>query len=793
MRFLGCTRNRVSSYVPFGESESLPRNSSVRDLHPALIMHYSLLDFSSPGKSRSKVKTLLRSLAMVVALTSLHSEPLPTAPEDFISFTIPGKEQELAQLRNLYWSNYKNPATGLPSLWFPWMTGTELAPASEIAAEKRDQWSSNLEKIKMFPDGYVSVGQHYSHAHDGGWPFPLWPQIFEPGNFQGYTAGWHFQDHTEGFIQVMFMDALVTPAGLSGDAAIEKWEISDLESEERVEGLWRLRVVGPNPTLTLKPGPVIQASMAPFMQIRQRSDFDPPTGDTSNVSTVVLQWKREGDADFSSEREVSAPAISSDPWERASRLNHSLFETWKHPMWKGNIIGLRILLPALEEGATYDIDSIFTAFDTRQPVTNPGFILGLADYFRWTGDRAFLAKNIDRMRTALDFCRKELGGDEFKFIRVPWVGHDGLSGYVRQPDGTLKRRYGVGIGNNYWDLLPFGGDDMYATTYFYAALRAQEEIEQWVAEHGQGIAAPPAGSSAADLGKLAAEVKETANQHFWNEKTGRFIACVDREGVRHDFGYTFVNLEAVYYGLANDEHARSIMDWIEGDRLVEGDTSQGKDIYRFRFGPRASTLKNNDWYLWAWPGMDVPWGEQVQDGGAVLGFAYHDLMARLRLRGADDASRRMDEMLAWLVETQKEGGFRDYYAKDSSRGLMQGGGGAGGLGMDVEFVETEMWPSVLLSGFAGFHPNAEGFSLEPNLPEAWKSLKIAKVAFRDSVLTLVINPKQVTISVVGETPGEILVTSPGWTLTTARSGDLRPGGKAVVQLKNGLELTFKKN
>ncbi|MFZ4777588.1 MAG: glycosyl hydrolase family 65 protein [Terrimicrobiaceae bacterium] len=733
-------------------------------------------------------RTCVAFIAVLVSLPLAHGAPLEPAPEEFISYAIPGKATELAHLRNLYWNIYKAPISHLSSLWFPWMTGIEMAPAGKLSADKRIEWAKNLDKIKIFSDGYVSVGQHYSHAHDGGWPFPLWPQIFEPAQFRGYTAGWHFQDQTEGFIRVHYMEPIIAPAGHSGDAAIEHWMPTDMESEGRPIGSWRLRVNGGAPSLTLRDGHVIQADLAPFLQIRQRSDFDP----VADSGKITMQWKREGDSEFSSDREIKVSPTSPDPWERASELNHCLFETWKHPLWKGNIVGLRFLFPPLQEGATYEVDSIFTAFDTRHPVTNTGYILGAADYFRWTGDTAFLSRNIEKMRKAMDFCRGELGGDAHKFIRAPWVGHDGLSGYVFQPDGSWKRRYGVGIGNNYWDLVPFGGDDMYATTYFYAALLALEEIEDWISKYGKDIALPPAQATAADLGKLAAEVKEVVNKHFWNEEAGRFIACIDREGVRHDFGYTFVNLEAVYYGLANAEHSKLILDWIAGDRVVEGDTSTGKDIYRFRFGPRSSTLRNATWYFWAWPGVDKPWGGQVQDGGAVLGFAYHDLMSRLKYRGANDAGDRMDGMLAWLSETQAEGGFRPYYAADPSRGTMQGGGPDGGLGIDVEFIESELWPSVLLSGFAGFRPTAAGFSFDPNLPEKWPSLKIQEVAFRDSTLTFLVSHDKAEIRVKGETPGQCVVASPNWALENASGVGPNKSDIHPVNLKDGAILTFRR-
>lgn len=754
---------------------------------PKIPASISALGNGIRARPTSVLRPWLGTICLALACGApLGAEPLKKAPEDFISFDIPKKGRELDHLRNLYWSIYRGSVRELPSLWFPWMTGIEMAPAGELRQKKRADWAEALGKIKMYPDGYVSVGQHYSHAHDGGWPFPLWPQIQEPSQFLGYTAGWHFQDKTEGFIEVMFKAPIVEPAGYSGDRAVAQWEAKDLTSEGRPNGLWQLKVTGEKPTLTLEEGHVIQAALAPFVQIRQRSDSD-PAGDSEKIT---MQWRREGDAEFSSDRSISISPNAPDPWARPSKLNHCLFETWKHPLWKGNIVGLRFLLPPKDQGATYHVDSIFTAFDTRHPVTNTGYILGAVDYFRWTGDTKFLANNIEKMRRAMSFCRGELGGDKHKFIRVPWVGHDGLSGYVFSKDGTWKRRYGVGIGNNYWDLVPFGGDDMYATTYFYAALLALAEVEEWIAKSDAAIAAPPADAAAADLRTLAAEVKQVSNKHFWNAETGRFIACVDREGERHDFGYTFVNLEAVYYGLADAKNTKSILDWIAGDRVVKGDTSTGKDIYHFRFAPRSSTLRNTTWYFWAWAGMDVPWGGQVQDGGAVLGFAYHDLMARIAHRGSDDAAKRMDAMLAWLDETQAEGGFRAYYAADPSRGTLQGGGPAGGLGMDVEFVETELWPSVLLAGFAGFKPNVNGFAFDPALPKQWPSLRIAKVAFRDSTLSFSIFPDRAEIHVDGDTPGDFSVQSKDWELVADSSASRGEKIPQTIRLADGSKHIF---
>ena len=163
----------------------------------------------------------------------------------------------------------------------------------------------------------------------------------------------------------------------------------------------------------------------------------------------------------------------------------------------------------------------------------------------------------------------------------------------------------------------------------------------------------------------------------------------------------------------------------------------GTDIYHWRFGPRASTRRNLDYYFWGWSNPEsVPWGYQVQDGGAVLGFSFHDLMCRLKVDGPDDAWARLQQILAWFDETQAEGGYRRYYAKDPSRGTMQGGNVPGGLGLDREFFESVLVPQVMLYGFLGFEPTPGGFKIEPRLPKDWPELTITRVHLHDLVLSI---------------------------------------------------------
>ncbi len=156
-------------------------------------------------------------------------------------------------------------------------------------------------------------------------------------------------------------------------------------------------------------------------------------------------------------------------------------------------------------------------------------------------------------------------------------------------------------------------------------------------------------------------------------------------------------------------------------------------------------------YFWGWSNPEsVPWGNQVQDGGAVLGFSYHDLMARLKTAGPDDAWQRLRAILAWFDEVQLAGGYRQYY-KDPSRGTMQGGNVPGGLGLDKEFFESILVPQVMLYGFLGLRPTADGFSVAPRLPADWKELSITRIHLRDHVIDVRVTAG--TIEVTDYTPG----------------------------------------
>ncbi|HZT43632.1 MAG TPA: glycosyl hydrolase family 65 protein [Chthonomonadaceae bacterium] len=657
----------------------------------------------------------------------------PTAPPpDFPHFSVPGEEKALDSLRALYWLTY--PGAGpKATLWDKWLCGPALWPAyttDNFLQRMRADWAQALSDRIEDPEGYVATMQHPSIAHPLGWPFPFWNQ-------GAGGAGWHFS----------FKNTAGPPWRTTRLSTPEGWSLDGAESAGVDEWGWNLKLTQPQATVTT-PEQKIDTFQAPFLQLRWRA------AGLGNARPFV-EWATTENPAFGPDRRFYfAPVEGSD-------MVYTALPLFKHPKWTGEITRLRIGFGNAQPGAQVTIQALFTQYDTRHDVNNQSFLLGCAAYFDWTGDINFLRRNIDRMRLALRYVMTDLHAEKEHYVLTLWPGHDAISGLQRDAQGHKRLRYGHGIGSNYWDLLPFGYKDAYATVQYYAALQAMIDIERAILRHPEWNV--PGGALALDPDRLerdAAEVKQTGNRLFWNPRTGRFVSGIDAEGQSHDYGFTFLNEEAIACDFASPPHAKAILDWIDGKRTVPGDTSQGADIYHWRFAPRSTTRRNIDYYGWFWSNPEgIPWGGQVQDGGAVLGFSYYDLMARLKVLGPEDAWQRLGEIATWFAEVQAAGGYRAYY-NGTHAGTLQGGGKAGGLGVDKEFFESVLVPQALLDGFLGFTPLADGFSLSPRLPVRWPSLTIDRIAWHDLTLSIRATQNSIEIHKEGQTDEPAFVRLP---------------------------------
>jgi hypothetical protein len=464
---------------------------------------------------------------------------------------------------------------------------------------------------------------------------------------------------------------------------------------------------------------------------------------------------------------------------------YSIVPLYRHPLWTGEVSRVRLGFESGGHGSLA-LQALFSQYDTRHNINGQNFVRGCAKYFWWTKDVDFLRANIQRMRSAVRYIMTEHQALEQKVVVTDWVGHDGRSGLKRKPDGAKETIPGQGIGNNYWDLLPFGGRDCYATIQYYDALLTMVRLEREIAAHPDWQIPRNAVALAPDfLERHANEVKTAGNRLFWSRETGRFVACIDGAGDTHDYGFTFLNAEAIYYDFASPAHAKEIMSWLNGDRVVRGDTSTAADIYHWRFAARSTTRRNIDWYFWAWSAPEsIPWGGQVQDGGAVLGFGYHDLMARIKVLGPDNAWKRLQEVLKWYEEVETAGGYRKYY-NGKRDGTLQGGGTAGGLGLDHEFFESVLVPQVVLRGFLGFSPAADGFSLDLRLPAEWPEITVSQIRLHDWVLDVKASKDAVEIQPRVRGREDLMVRpGPQWE-GAARDGSptLRHDSSAALHLK----------
>ena len=86
----------------------------------------------------------------------------------------------------------------------------------------------------------------------------------------------------------------------------------------------------------------------------------------------------------------------------------------------------------------------------------------------------------------------------------------------------------------------------------------------------------------------------------------------------------------------------------------------------------------------------------------------------------------------------------------------------------MEFFESAMVPQVMLNGFLGFAPRADGFKLDPRLPTDWPELVVDRIRFQNLVLRIRATRAAIEIRRTGVSPGP----------TRERLHRLRPDGCA---------------
>jgi hypothetical protein len=374
--------------------------------------------------------------------------------------------------------------------------------------------------------------------------------------------------------------------------------------------------------------------------------------------------------------------------------------------------------------------------DTRHFVTNAVLISGSARHALWTRDVAFLKRALPRVRLAMEYQLNQLQGAD-GIILTNAAGRDGRNG---------------SHGSNYWDILPFGHKDAYSNIYYYNSLLRMAEMEELSGlllreEECATLDGPPA-RPAEWYRAHAGLVKSDYSDHFWDADAGRFIGCIDVDGNRHDYGFTFLNLEAAAYGLATPAQVERIYHWLENEPTSSGEA----DTYsRWVFAPRATTIHNPPpdgpqhphptWRFsgWAWGDWEV----QCQDGGAILYTSAFDLIARSRYFGADNADQRLREILQrWSQPDRLMGGSPLFFGEITQGGP---GGTAGQVGVEGEFPESGMVPASFLFTVIGLEAQPDGLHIRPHLPQSLEFAGVENLHYAGQLWNITVTANEVRI------------------------------------------------
>ena len=306
--------------------------------------------------------------------------------------------------------------------------------------------------------------------------------------------------------------------------------------------------------------------------------------------------------------------------------------------------------------------------------------------------------------------------------------------------------------SNYWDNLCFGGYDGYSGALFYNALHSMAGIYRMLG--GDYVA------KAEELESLAVTVKEKFNELYWSDETGRYIACIDSDGRRVDFGLTFHNFEILKYGLADADKAKSVFDWIDGDRIIEGEERTGAAILSYgqsiqlaigrrklkdledrglRLAAVTNTIpinnRENQKLKVAWwhgpEGINV-WGSaaygcHLENGGYIFYPVFYELMARTEYEGAQSTTDRLAD-IAKVYEYNRL--VSDLAASGSTNWLE---------GLNGEFPESGLVPATYTYSLVGATAEYDGLHISPAFNDVYEFMGVRQLKYNGKSYDVKVN------------------------------------------------------
>lgn len=500
----------------------------------------------------------------------------------------------------------------------------------------------------------------------------------------------------------------------------------------------------------------------PFIEIDLRlEDLNANSGfDSSTIEDWNFCWRTKETGE--TWHKVKQKEFSANP---INPTNYTVFKSYL-PMymddnWHGkHVTEIKIeILPKKGERLNVNgsVNYVRMICDTRNSTNAGNYIGSLERYVMYNNDTEFLKTQMTKARKAILFQLYHLDGIN-GLVNLSYLQGHSLStkgGYITQ--------------NGFWDIYATGNLNAEANSYFYIGLKSLARLERYLIATGESVDEVAkvrhpyfneAGNAdieyhftADELDAIAETVKENMRKNvadggFWNPETGRFAwaiydeePLVGVEGGAMDYGHTELNLRLMYEGIATKEQSASIMSWLNGERIVDGDErdAKGKDgIYMYKFAPRVTTKHNELDYGLIW--QENPWSVSCQDGGAIMYVTFFDLMARNGYAGANDCFNRLKEIQSWYEEVKSYGGkgkafYDEYYfemrRKHGAKYKLQGGtNGNGAIGLGDEFYESALLYTSIPYAFFGLKAEEyKTLSIAPNIPDKLKYFAIENLMY----------------------------------------------------------------
>ena len=415
---------------------------------------------------------------------------------------------------------------------------------------------------------------------------------------------------------------------------------------------------------------------------------------------------------------------------------HLFVPVFEHANWTGNIKEISIKIKGSFTSYAY-LDYVRGCFDVRMADTNAAYINAGRSHFENTGDIAFLTANLPKYRKAMQFLISYMTDANGIINLSELQGHNGGQGYA---DSLIS---------TYWDILSLAPNSSYVNSLYYKALLDMAYLEEAAAANNISVSSVSvkttvAGNdivytqTASSLRAKAAALKTAVNATLnTGTHTGYFKELSATTGYFTDgyangnlidFGSVAFNLIIIDTGLATEEHAEMILNWM----------LTIPNLYEYVFAPKTNATDVGSQIVWAHE--SVGYGGSVQNGGAILFVSYYDIMARLKVYGADNAYQRLSEIIAWYNDVKAAyeasgNGKKDFYdAYYAGTGLtLQGNGQTGAVGLDAEFIENAMLLAIVPDGFLGLDTYYESdtavLAVKPNLPAAVDAWKLEDVRY----------------------------------------------------------------